>query len=157
MSPELLNAGLPGHEDSKPTEHSDFYALGMVIFEVLSGEVPLAQYGNIAVVWKIMQGEHPKRPKETWFPDDLWGILEQCWSFKPEERPPVGCVLEFLARTSISTPQRLISRSFSQDELPSLLEAMFSSKETLDIVQCLQGSWAQVIIDVLDEARHCDI
>ncbi|KAF9643933.1 kinase-like protein [Thelephora ganbajun] len=48
--------------------------------------------------------------------------------------------------------QRLVSRTVSQDELPSLIEMVVSNVKTADIVQCLRGSDAQVFIDVLDEA-----
>ena len=40
MSPELLDPGKFGLKDGCPTKESDCYALGMVIYEVLSGQAP---------------------------------------------------------------------------------------------------------------------
>ena len=63
MSPELLDPDSFGLKDSRPTEASDCYALGVVIYEVLSGQTPFIQYSNHAVVWRILDGERPKRPE----------------------------------------------------------------------------------------------
>jgi len=47
----------------------------------------------------------------------------------------------------------LIGRAFSPDELPSLIEAIFSSKEEHDMIHGLLGADAQTFIDIIDEAR----
>jgi serine/threonine protein kinase len=61
MSPELLDPGSFGLEKSYPTRESDRYALGMVIYEVLSGRAPFAPHK--APVLKILRGERPERPQ----------------------------------------------------------------------------------------------
>ena len=48
--------------------------------------------------------------------------------------------------------RHLVSRRFAPDELPSLIETIFSSKDEGDAVRCLLGDDAQVFIDVIDEA-----
>jgi hypothetical protein len=48
---------------------------------------------------------------------------------------------------------RLIRRAFSQDELPSLIEVIFSSENAGDKISSLLGEDAQTFIDVVDEAR----
>lgn len=40
MSPELLEPNRFGLKNSRPTKSSDYYALGMVIYETVSGNVP---------------------------------------------------------------------------------------------------------------------
>lgn len=103
MSPELLLPEQFGFEKSRRTTESDCYALGMVIYEVLSGQPPLAHYNNCYVSGKIVDGERPERPsgqERVWFTDDLWGVLERCWSPKPKDRPTVEAVLDCLTRAS---------------------------------------------------------
>jgi len=39
MGPELINPEQFGLEDNRPTKSSDCYALGMVIYEAISGKV----------------------------------------------------------------------------------------------------------------------
>ena len=158
MSPELLDPQLFDLKDSRPTKESDRYALGMVILEVLSGQAPFACDNAAAVMRKVLNREHPERPKEVWFTDDLWGTLKQCWSFQPETRPTVEVILECLDSVSLSitivSQQRLINLPFSQGELPSLLETVFWNREPMDIVRFLQGGDTQALVDILDEVRH---
>jgi len=99
MSPELLDPDRFGLEDGRPTKHSDCYALGMVILEVLSGKPPFPNYNGFIIVRKVVEGERPGRPQgreEVWFTDDLWEVLGQCWSPQPERRPTIDTVLQCL-------------------------------------------------------------
>ena len=103
MSPELFDPGRFGSEDGRPTKQSDCYALGMVILEVLTGRVPFPGYNGVIVMRKVIDGERPERPQgpeATWFTDDLWEMLDQCWSSQPKVRPTVEAVLERLDRGS---------------------------------------------------------
>jgi len=98
MSPELFDWG-----PSKSTKRSDCYSLGMVIFEVLSGQIPFAQFSGLTAMVRTVYGERPERPKGeegAWFTDDAWETLEQCWSHQPERRPNVEAVLERLEQVS---------------------------------------------------------
>ena len=81
MSPELLVPDMFGLKESSPTKESDCYALGMVIYEVLSGRTQFSGHSNPVVVLKIVGGERPSRPRGEqgiWFTDSIWGILELC-------------------------------------------------------------------------------
>jgi len=103
MSPEILNPDLFGFKDSRPTKESDCYALGMVVFEVLSGRRPFTPDKDFIVMRKVIDGERPGRPEGSegaWFTDDLWGMLELCWAAQSNSRPSIGAVLECLERVS---------------------------------------------------------
>jgi len=103
MSPERLHPDQFGFEDSRPTKESDCYALGMVIYEVLSEQTPFAQLMDLIVMRKVVDGEHPARPegaKGVWFTDGLWGTMELCWATRPENRPDIAAVLERLEQVS---------------------------------------------------------
>ena len=103
MSPEILNPDMFGFKDSRPTKESDCYALGMVVLEVLSGQPPLASDKDFVVMRKVMEGERPRRPGGSggaWFTDDLWRMLELCWTAQPDGRPSIEAVLECLERVS---------------------------------------------------------
>ena len=99
MSPERIFPDRFGFEDGRATKESDCYTLGMVILEVLTGQVPFPSDHDIDAMWKVVNGERPMRPRgpeAVWFTDDLWGMLEQCWSPRPEVRPTAGAILEHL-------------------------------------------------------------
>ena len=99
MSPELL---APEQAD-RPTKSSDCYALGMVIYEVLSGRTPFHQLQNHIVVQRVIEGLRPGRPEGeegVWFTDELWGMVERCWTPGPDNRPSINTVLECLGLRS---------------------------------------------------------
>ena len=103
MSPELLFPEQFGAWKNRPTEESDCYALGMVVLEVLTGKTPFPRCNNFIVMKKIIDKARPDRPtgpEATWFTDDLWAVLEQCWSHEPKQRPTIQGVLECLERGS---------------------------------------------------------
>lgn len=103
MSPELLHPSQFGLKDHRPTKESDFYALGMVIYEVLSGKVPFATSVDVIVMRKVVEGEHPERPEGVqglWFTDDLWEMLNRCWATQPKRRPSIVAISECLERAS---------------------------------------------------------
>ena len=102
MSPELLYPEHFNLTDSRPTKESDCYALGMVILEVLSGEVPFPGCNKFTVMLKVVEGKRPERPQGPWFTNDLWRTLEQCWSHHSKDRPTVEAVHGCLSLASVA-------------------------------------------------------
>jgi len=95
-SPELIDPGKFDLKESRPTEKSDCYALGMVIYEILSEQVPFAPREATAIISKIVDGERPGRPQGgegTRFTEGLWRMLEDCWKPQPDDRPSLDTVL----------------------------------------------------------------
>jgi len=93
MSPERF-----GFENSRPTRASDCYALGMVIYETISGKLPFHRYTHPTVILKVLEGERPHRGVE--FAGGLWKMLEQCWASRPKNRPSIEDVLHCLEMPS---------------------------------------------------------
>ena len=127
MSPERLNPRRFGFKDGRATKESDCYAFGMVILEVLTGRPPFPHYSDITVVRKVVDGERPMRPQgpgRVWFTDDLWGMLERCWSPQPKVRPTAEAILGHLERASMGWRQLLPTvdddfRADSDDGFPA--------------------------------------
>ena len=94
MSPELINPERFGLENSRPTKPSDCYALGMVIYETISGHPPFHKDSNLSVFAKVLDGKRP--PREARFTDSLWKMLEVCWKPQPGDRPSIEDVLRCL-------------------------------------------------------------
>ena len=100
MSPELLDDPKRfGLKKSCLTKESDRYALGMVVYETLSGQIPFAKVPLPAVILKVLDGDRPARPRGlrgVWFRDGIWEMLELCWKPQPHERPGLDTILQCL-------------------------------------------------------------
>jgi hypothetical protein len=111
MGPELFDPEKFGLKEGRPTRSSDCYALGMVVYEVLSGRVPFHRYGDYSVVLKVSEGERPERPrgaKGAGFGNDIWNLLQSCWMPSPGDRPKIKDVLrrlEDVSRSWMPPPQ----------------------------------------------------
>jgi len=130
MGPELLDPDQFGFKDALPTKKSDCYALGMVMYEVLSGKAPFTPDGVIIVMRKVTSGGRPERPQGVegvWFTDSVWDTLQMCWAHKPEERPTVETVLERLKWGSVSSPDD------SVDDPPREIMSHGSSPSTFSL------------------------
>ena len=99
MAPELLDPKSSKPEDTRPTKQSDIYALGMVVYEVLSGQKPFPGYMDITVMQKVIRDERPQRPqgaRGVWFNNDIWEMLELCWRAERDDRPSLETLLQCL-------------------------------------------------------------
>ena len=99
MSPERIAPEQFGFKNSRPTISSDCYALGMVIYETISGNLPFHKDTDLTVSVKVVvKGEHP--PRGVRFTAGLWGMLERCWASKPSNRPSIEDVLRCMETSS---------------------------------------------------------
>lgn len=108
MAPELLNPEKFGKTNSRPTRPADVYALGMVIYEVLTGFDPFydQEFGTIQLVCRVLDGARPTKPgeaEEIGFGSGTWELVNKCWRTKSAKRPTIERVLTHLARVSGSS------------------------------------------------------
>jgi len=99
MSPELLDPERFGLGKSRPTEKSDCYAMGMVIYEVLSGQTPFSQSILSAIIGNVLEGKRPERPEGEegkLFTDAIWRLLTLCWKHQPSDRANARAILSCL-------------------------------------------------------------
>ena len=113
MSPELF-----GLEDGCPATSSDCYALGMVVYETISGRVPFHELANNKVLMMVIGGCRPSRGDQ--FTDRVWKMLELCWAPHPKKRPSVGDVLRCLEGALNASGATILRRlQFFSRRLPS--------------------------------------
>jgi hypothetical protein len=137
MSPELLLPEELDPKDRRPTKSSDCYALGMVVYEVLSGQKPYFGYGNPAAVVRIHKGERPVRPRGVaggWFTDDIWNLLEGCWERSPGDRPRVEMVFRCLEVSRSWTPPLMVADPPTTNPSTRNLDSSSSSEESANEV-----------------------
>ena len=154
MSPERLNPIQFGVKDGRPTKESDFYALGMVVLEVLSGQVPFTEDpSDFTAMQKILDGVHPERPQGiegVRFIDELWGMLQRCWLSRPAHRPTAEGVLECL----IDVPIRgvLLGLGVELRFIPFVISAASRAEQSLTD-SALTPTEAKHLVEILDKVR----
>ena len=105
MSSELINPQQFRIEKGRPTKSSNCYALGMVIYETISGHLPFHEDTDLTIFVKVLDSSHP--PREALFMDTLWKTLEWCWEFQPDTHPSVEDVLQCLeVEVKVEIPPR---------------------------------------------------
>ncbi|PPQ80616.1 hypothetical protein CVT24_002708 [Panaeolus cyanescens] len=90
MAPELLCPEKWGRLESGSTFASDVFALGMLIYEIYSGDIPFFDCPTFfMVVIKIVQGH---RPSSAAIPKRLLPLVEGCWAHDPLARPTIRII-----------------------------------------------------------------
>jgi serine/threonine-protein kinase len=94
MSPERL-AG------ERATELSDVYALGVVAYEMLSGEHPTGEKSHGQIIAAQIAGElRPLSAAVPNAPPALASVIERCLARVPRQRPRAREVAAMLAATA---------------------------------------------------------
>jgi hypothetical protein len=103
MSPELIDPKRFGFKKGCRTKSSDCYALGMVVYETISGRSPFHHHADYTVVMKVLEGGRPTRG--AGFARSLWNMLTLCWAPQPGDRPTIEDVFQCLERVrALSEP-----------------------------------------------------
>ncbi|KAI3717099.1 hypothetical protein L1987_68460 [Smallanthus sonchifolius] len=88
MAPEVI--------EHRPYDHkADVFSFGVVLWELLTGEVPYSYLTPLqAAVGVVQQGLRPTIPKQTH--PKLTELLENCWQQNPTSRPEFTDILDKL-------------------------------------------------------------
>ena len=96
MAPELLRAGAPYGPPA------DVYAFGVLMWEVLTRELPFGGMGAGAIRAAVLGGERPAVPLSC--PTALGELMQACWSEDPGQRPDAATLLQQLKDAQAALP-----------------------------------------------------
>ena len=94
MAPECCD------DEPRITDRCDIYSYEMILWELLTGEIPFKQFTKEPIVMgKIHGGTREKLPQNC---PPLWReLIEACWQHDPTHRPSAG---EILGRLNATRP-----------------------------------------------------
>ena len=95
-APELLLPTKFGLEKGGPSKEADVYALGMTMYQVMTGKRPFLQIRKAAIIRAVISGERPAKPhnaEEIGMTDAFWDLLRECWREDRKKRPRILHIL----------------------------------------------------------------
>ncbi|XP_078543976.1 mitogen-activated protein kinase kinase kinase 12 isoform X1 [Lissotriton helveticus] len=106
MAPEVIR-------NEPVSEKVDIWSFGVVLWELLTGEIPYKDVDSSAIIWGVGSNSlHLPVPSSC--PDGFKILLRQCWHSKPRNRPSFRQILLHLDIASadvLSTPQETYFKS----------------------------------------------
>jgi len=163
MAIELLDVNLEGAPSgTKPAEHTketDVWAYGMVIYELLTGEVPFQRLKHdVQVSMAIISGHKPRLPlgiPDTFENGFLWQTCQPCWETTPAHRPKMHRICDaFTDGVPIQPPVRGRARSHSHVQSNVSKIAVFIQWEEISNVLCVYVSLNSQIAGILRPNRR---
>lgn len=105
MAPELLFPERFGQPDGRVSKQADIYALGMVVYEVLTGRIPFAGEGRWfpEIIVRVVEGKRPSRPEnmeDIGFGKGTWEVTQRCWDENRDKRPTVEEIYKHFQRVA---------------------------------------------------------
>uniref|UniRef100_M1AGM1 Protein kinase n=3 Tax=Solanum TaxID=4107 RepID=M1AGM1_SOLTU len=90
MAPEVI--------EHRPYDHkADVFSFGIVLWELLSGEIPYAHLTPLqAAIGVVQQDLRPRIPEHAH--PKLVELVEKCWQQDPTQRPDFSEILDILKR-----------------------------------------------------------
>uniref|UniRef100_A0A3P8Y2G9 Mitogen-activated protein kinase kinase kinase n=1 Tax=Esox lucius TaxID=8010 RepID=A0A3P8Y2G9_ESOLU len=145
MAPEVIR-------NEPVSEKVDIWSFGVVLWEMLTGEVPYKDVDSSAIIWGVGNNSLNLPVPES-CPDGFKILLRQCWSCKPRNRPSFRQILLHLDIASadlLSTPQETYFKSQAEwrEEVKQHFEKIKSEGT------CIHRLDEEMIIRRKEELRH---
>ncbi|CAL8339040.1 unnamed protein product [Lota lota] len=145
MAPEVIR-------NEPVSEKVDIWSFGVVLWEMLTGEVPYKDVDSSAIIWGVGNNSLQLPVPET-CPDGFKILLRQCWSSKPRNRPSFRQILLHLDIASadiLSTPQE----TYFQTQAEWREEVRHHFEKIKSEGTCLHRLDEELIIRRREELRH---
>uniref|UniRef100_A0A3P8QC28 Mitogen-activated protein kinase kinase kinase 12 n=1 Tax=Astatotilapia calliptera TaxID=8154 RepID=A0A3P8QC28_ASTCA len=145
MAPEVIR-------NEPVSEKVDIWSFGVVLWEMLTGEVPYKDVDSSAIIWGVGNNSL-QLPVPDSCPESFKLLLRQCWNCKPRNRPSFRQILLHLDIASadiLSTPQETYFKSQAEwrDEVRHHFEKIKSEGT------CLHRLDEELIKRRREELRH---
>ncbi|KAH7286391.1 hypothetical protein KP509_32G005100 [Ceratopteris richardii] len=93
MAPEMM-------QNRSYTHKVDVYSFGIVLWELVTGNIPFQNMSAVQAASAVVRGERPIVPPDC--PDCLAKIMTRCWDAYPDERPSFSDVVRLLEEAQVT-------------------------------------------------------
>ncbi|XP_060684928.1 mitogen-activated protein kinase kinase kinase 9 [Hemiscyllium ocellatum] len=124
MAPEVIRS-------SMFSKSSDIWSYGVLLWELLTGEVPFRGIDGLAVAYGVAMNKL-SLPIPSTCPELFSKLMEDCWNTDPHSRPSFSCIL---------------------DQLTAIEESGFFEMPQ-DSFHSLQEEWKQEIQEMFEQLRE---
>ncbi|KAF9007325.1 kinase-like protein, partial [Hymenopellis radicata] len=127
MAPELHMPSKFAMARFQRTPASDIYAFGCVCLELYTGRAPFHDIVHeTQIILGVIEGQRPDRPTYTdpILSDELWRLIQACWSEKFSDRPSTSDVVSILKDLSHVRQNSLVLTAETDTFLQPLLQAL---------------------------------
>eukprot|EP01126_Amoeba_proteus_P008356 TRINITY_DN1308_c0_g2_i3.p1 TRINITY_DN1308_c0_g2~~TRINITY_DN1308_c0_g2_i3.p1 ORF type:complete len:232 (+),score=55.60 TRINITY_DN1308_c0_g2_i3:912-1607(+) len=90
VAPEIIN-----QKKRNYTEKADIYSLGVILWELISRQMPFADLEAFAIPIQVNKGKRPSPVPKT-ITKDYRKLVKKCWGPKPESRPTASHIVTIL-------------------------------------------------------------
>jgi son of sevenless-like protein len=111
---------------------SDVWSFGMLCLELMTGEHPFSDLPrDVNVTMQLARGKLPSRPgplaTARGLSDELWALMHQCWSKRPESRPSMTIIKSKLEHMKQRWPDIGGLRVSRPDSDPTTVTQLFAN------------------------------
>ena len=141
MAPELLHWTRFGLGKRVPSKEADIYALGMTVYQVLTGKLPFYPKGEAEVMHAVFLGERPPKPEnaeEIGMTEAVWELLGECWREDRTKRPVISEILRKFCETTgeRKTTDPATDMAISRLDIAGNPSSMVSEHLSLATISC---------------------
>ncbi|RIA92121.1 kinase-like domain-containing protein [Glomus cerebriforme] len=114
VAPEIFEASKTKQDPY--SEYSDIYSLGILLWEISSGQSPFKDQQDYTVIAAILRGTREERKQGT--PDEYYELYNGCWNGTPEKRHNIEYVYNTLKKLLEGDKKEIVNKKdFEEDDL----------------------------------------